>query len=68
MPDGGKLTLSAEIIQTGDTSKARLKIKDTGTGIPKEDVEKIYDIDYSKKSGGLGYGLWSVRRIRNNFV
>ncbi len=59
MPNGGKLTLSSEII----LNKARLGITDTGTGIPKEDIEKIYDIDYSKKTGGLGYGLWSVRRI-----
>ncbi len=63
MPEGGKLVLGANTCQMEGTEYAVLTIADSGKGIPEKDHHRIYNIDYSKKSGGLGYGLWSVKRI-----
>ena len=63
MPEGGILTLRTYKQQINGSDYAIVTIKDTGKGIPKNDYDKIYDINYSKRSGGLGYGLWLVKRI-----
>lgn len=53
MPDGGTLTV---------TSRARdsivsIQFRDTGTGIRKEDIGKIFDPFYTTKEKGTGLGL-----------
>jgi signal transduction histidine kinase len=40
-----------------------IRIKDNGTGIPETMQEKIFQPDFTTKSGGMGIGLAMVRNI-----
>lgn len=53
MPEGGKLTVSVN----GDKNDARLIIKDTGIGIPANEINKIFEPFYTTKQIGKGTGL-----------
>jgi signal transduction histidine kinase len=58
-PGGGSITLSA----TEDSSSIEVSMKDTGIGMEKEKLEKIFDKFYQvdsssrRKTGGCGLGL-----------
>jgi PAS domain S-box-containing protein len=43
--------------------KSVFELSDTGRGIPKENLKKIFDIYYTTKSDGTGMGLSIVRQI-----
>lgn len=58
-PKGGRITISAEENQ----QHVVLSISDTGTGIPREDIEKIFDPFFSTKLYRFGMGLSLVRQI-----
>lgn len=49
----GKLTL--EVRQEGDWGQ--VKVCDTGCGIPRENLEQVFDFNFSTKPGGMGVGL-----------
>jgi two-component system NtrC family sensor kinase len=53
MPKGGQLTVN------GSVTEAFLKVdvKDTGTGIAKEDLPKVFDPFFTTKEPGMGTGL-----------
>jgi signal transduction histidine kinase len=53
MPDGGKMTIFTDI--EGDFLV--MKIKDSGEGIPEDDIIMIFDPFFSTKSSGTGLGL-----------
>lgn len=55
MPEGGSLTLTSAL--DPETRCVRIKIADTGRGIPKESLSKIFDPFYSTKQEGKGLGL-----------
>ena len=63
--DEGKITLGL----TGDPKIAQVYIKDTGVGIPSEDIphlfQKFYRVDNSatRTIGGTGLGLYICRKI-----
>lgn len=59
MPDGGTLTIES----SRTTDHVFISIKDTGIGIPEDEIEKIFDPFFTKKEGGLGFGLPIVQRI-----
>jgi len=44
-----------------DRQCIEITISDTGTGIPASDLPKIFDLFYTTKEKGLGYGLWRDR-------
>lgn len=59
MPSGGRL----EISLGATTSEARVRIADTGPGIPDESVDQIYQIYFTSKGSGNGIGLYVARVV-----
>lgn len=59
MPKGGIITISTSI----ESDFFVVKIKDTGVGIPEEDIIKIFDPFFSTKRMGVGLGLSIVYGI-----
>lgn len=47
---------------SGADDHVRIEIHDTGPGIPEDQLERIWDPDYSTKTGGTGLGLAMVRK------
>ena len=60
MPQGGRLTIETVRSVAG---KAEILVKDTGSGIPDEFREKIFDSFLSGSVGGSGLGLAISKRI-----
>jgi two-component system, NtrC family, sensor kinase len=61
MTQGGTLTLESKNYQNRDV---KIKVSDTGVGIPKESFSQIFEPFYStKKAGGVGLGLSVVYGI-----
>ncbi|WP_078409224.1 ATP-binding protein [Priestia abyssalis] len=59
MPRGGNLTLSV----IAQNNECIIKVKDTGEGIPKERLHKIFHPFYTSKDTGTGLGLVVCKRI-----
>jgi PAS domain S-box-containing protein len=53
MPEGGKLSISTRI----KGNNIEVNITDTGYGISKDDIQRIFDPFYSAKVNGTGLGL-----------
>lgn len=53
MPEGGTLT----IVTSGNENYVRLSVSDTGVGIAKENLAKIFEPFFSTKQIGMGTGL-----------
>jgi len=59
MPEGGTLT-----IRTGrDDGKFVLSVADTGVGVARENLSKVFEPFYTTKNTGLGLGLATTKRI-----
>jgi two-component system cell cycle sensor histidine kinase/response regulator CckA len=68
MPDGGKLTIKTANVPAQEAEKlsykgmpasdyVRIDVSDTGTGIPPEIIDKIFEPFFSTKEVGKGTGL-----------
>jgi signal transduction histidine kinase len=61
MPQGGTLTLTAEAVdkslRAGHDRAVRISITDTGVGIPRENLHKIFSPFFTTKHRGTGLGL-----------
>jgi two-component system, NtrC family, sensor kinase len=56
MPEGGRLSL--ETLLGANRKYLEIVISDTGTGIRPENLPKIFDLFFTTKPGGMGFGLW----------
>ncbi|MHB8155913.1 MAG: sensor histidine kinase, partial [Desulfocucumaceae bacterium] len=59
MPGGGKLSVDVFL----EEDMLCLKFKDTGIGIPEDQLDQIFEPYYSVKAGGSGLGLAISKRI-----
>ncbi|MCX5833480.1 MAG: ATP-binding protein [Deltaproteobacteria bacterium] len=57
MPDGGILTLRTSKIESDEGDAVGISIRDTGKGISKEDMPKIFKPFFTTKKRGVGLGL-----------
>jgi len=55
MPDGGTITIEGRYDE--DRDKVIVTVKDTGPGIPKDDLPHIFEPFFSTKDEGYGVGL-----------
>ena len=53
MPDGGTLTVE---VRAQDSAVA-VSVRDTGVGIPPENIDRIFEFLFTTKPEGTGYGL-----------
>jgi PAS domain S-box-containing protein len=65
MPDGGELRVSTSC-PAGDNGHVRVEVEDTGRGIAKEYLERIFDPFFSMHREGTGLGLAISRKIVEN--
>jgi PAS domain S-box-containing protein len=71
MPDGGDITIATEnVVMTPESNfplspgrYVRISVRDTGIGIPPENIPRIFDPYFSTKSDGNGLGLTSTYSI-----
>lgn len=74
MPEGGTLSVSAENVTLTDDEVltlapgryVRIRVSDTGVGIPKEHAAKIYEPYFTTKQTGSGLGLTVAYSIVRN--
>jgi signal transduction histidine kinase len=54
MPEGGSLSLTTD---SSDNGCVEIRVSDSGVGIPKEELPRIFEPFYSTKPEGTGLGL-----------
>ncbi len=64
MPQGGTLMISA--VETADG--IRVEVADTGVGIPEEDLARLFEPFFTRKTKGTGLGLANVKRVLEEHV
>lgn len=71
MPEGGDITISTQVecglhlpqISAEPLDNLILEIRDTGKGIPKADLGKIFEPNFTETEHGTGLGLVIVKKI-----
>ena len=62
-PQKSSVTIEAQRINDGNNEWVQCAIKDSGAGIPADDLAKIFEPFFSKRRGGTGLGLAIAQRI-----
>jgi PAS domain S-box-containing protein len=63
MPSGGLCRIAAEVRHATDTRWLIVSVKDTGIGIKKEELARVFEPFYTTKASGTGLGLAIAYRI-----
>jgi signal transduction histidine kinase len=70
MHGGGTLTVTVEAASQGGANGERpapdehvITVRDTGHGIPEEELSKVFRLFYTRKARGTGVGLATVKRM-----
>jgi len=63
MPEGGELTIKA----VRNQNNVDVEFRDTGKGIPQDQIERIFDPFFTTKEKGTGLGLSVSYTIMRNF-
>ncbi|MBU1151144.1 MAG: PAS domain S-box protein [Proteobacteria bacterium] len=63
MPQGGVLTIEARPAKINETEGVEIRIIDTGCGIDRQDLTKIFEPFYTTRETGTGLGLAVVGRL-----
>lgn len=63
MPMGGRLTISTQPIIINKIEGIKIIFEDTGIGIPKENIGKIFNPFFSTRPNGTGLGLSITKNI-----
>ncbi len=66
MADGGTLTIRTIRIESEEGEAVGISIRDTGKGIPQEDLQNIFKPFFTTKERGVGLGLSICQRIVKN--
>lgn len=59
MPSGGRLTVSTKASE----NRVSIVFEDTGSGVSRENLSKVFDPFFSTKETGLGLGLALTKRV-----
>jgi signal transduction histidine kinase len=64
MPDGGRLLVTTAVIPAkGAREMVAIRVKDSGIGIAREHMDRLFDPFFTSKPGGTGLGLAIARKI-----
>jgi signal transduction histidine kinase len=61
MSEGGEMLISTGIDK--ESGLAWISVEDTGKGIPREHLDRVFDRFFTTKDSGLGLGLTVVRKV-----
>ncbi|MCS7230008.1 MAG: ATP-binding protein [Candidatus Kryptonium sp.] len=64
--DVGQICIKSYLAEEGGTNYVVVSISDTGCGIPKDELTKIFEPFYTKKSDGTGLGLAISKQVMNH--
>jgi PAS domain S-box-containing protein len=59
----GSITILAQGEGEGEQATVRIEVRDTGKGIPRENLTQIFEPFFSSRKGGFGLGLFITRRM-----
>lgn len=63
--DAGRINIKSYLVEEGEVNYVVVSISDTGCGIPKDELTKIFEPFYTKKSDGTGLGLAICKQVMN---
>ena len=67
MPKGGTLAVTSVLYKTKQAPCIVVAVADTGIGIAAKDLSRVFDLFFTRKKNGWGFGLWHDKTFLNQF-